>query len=121
MRSATAPATMVVAVAQNISWNSTKAISPAWLGSWSNRPNRPAPSQPPQVGPNIRPKPTSQKASAAMAKSATFLAATLIEFLLRVRPDSRHRKPACMTNTSAAHSTIHSRSSGSVVIGSSGG
>lgn len=60
MRSATAPETMVVAVAQNISWNSAKASTPVWLGIWSNRPNSPMPTQPPQVGPNIRPKPTSQ-------------------------------------------------------------
>lgn len=110
MRSATAPETMVAAVAQNMIWNSTKASSRGSSGSWPARPNRPVPIQPATLGPNIRPKPTAQNRSAATAKSDRFFAATLIEFLVRVSPDSRHRKPACITKTSPAHSSTHSRS-----------
>ena len=36
-----------------------------------------------------------------------FFTATLIAFLLRVRPDSRQRKPICMLNTRPAHKTNH--------------
>tara|TARA_B100002051_G_scaffold115972_2_gene110284 strand:- start:58634 stop:58963 length:330 start_codon:yes stop_codon:yes gene_type:complete len=60
------------------------------------------PRKPISVGPNIKPNPRSQKVIVARPKSVMFLMATLIEFLFRVRPDSRQRKPACINRTRAA-------------------
>ena len=49
-------------------------------------------------------------------KSSRFFCATLIEFLLRVSPDSRHRKPACITKTRPAHRSTQRRSRGWLLV-----
>lgn len=108
MRSATAPETIVVAVPQNIIWKKKKApdqgVSPP-----SNR--KPlVPIRPAQLAPNISAKPISQKLKAAIRKSTRFLMTTLMLFLARTRPPSRHAKPACIRKTRMAATLSHSTS-----------
>ena len=62
--------------------------------------------------PCINAKPNRKNATQAMAKSATFFCATLIEFLLRTRPASSNKKPACIDNTSNVASRSHTALSG---------
>src|SRR5262245_38290116 len=52
--------------------------------------------------PNIRPKPTTQKATVEMAKTMKFVDRMLTAFLRRQRPVSTQAKPAFIQNTSMA-------------------
>ena len=54
------------------------------------------------LAPYIRAKPNAQKVATAIPKSATFLSATLILLFALDKPDSKHRKPACIKKTSIA-------------------
>ena len=45
-----------------------------------------------------------------MPKSDIFFSATLILFLFRIIPDSRHINPACIIKTKTAQINIHSKS-----------
>jgi hypothetical protein len=51
-----------------------------------------------------------QKQTIEIPKSETFFSATLILFLFRIIPDSRHINPACIMKTSIAQISIHRRS-----------
>ena len=105
-----APETIVAAVAQKVNWkkkklacqNSSleKSATNQWVSSFK-----------PSCAPNMMPNPNSQKSMAATIKSNAFLSATLIAFLLRVRPDSRQRNPPCIIKTSMAAINNHNVSS----------
>jgi len=108
VRSAIAPETMVAAVAANTAWNIQKARihgSPPTVKSLRKKPS--VPNQPVVVVPNIRPKPSAQKASEPTEKSIRFFIMILIEFLARVKPASTQAKPACMKKTRAAQIRVH--------------
>jgi hypothetical protein len=51
-----------------------------------------------------------QKQTIEIPKSETFFSATLMLFLFRIIPDSRHINPACIMKTSIAQISIHRRS-----------
>ncbi len=108
MRSETAPETIVVAVPQNPSWKIKNAIKKGDAASPKKKPDNP--NNPPAVAPNIKPKPNIQKTTEERQKSAKFLAATLMLFLLRTKPLSRQEKPACISMTRAAQTRIHAMS-----------
>lgn len=108
MRSETAPDTIVVAVPQNPNWKMKNAINQGPAVSPKKKPD--VPNNPPAVTPNINPKPNTQKTTEERQKSAKFLAATLMLFLVRTKPLSRHEKPACMSMTRAAQMRIHAMS-----------
>jgi hypothetical protein len=99
---------MVVAVPQNIVWNMKNDVMYAEESIEGKKEF--VPIMPEYSAPNIRPYPTAQKLKAEKTKSARFLAATLIEFFDLVSPDSRHMKPGCIKNTSAAQIKIHNTS-----------
>ena len=61
------------------------------------------PIKPFMLAPYIRAKPNAQNVATAIPKSATFFSATLILLFARDRPDSKHRKPACIKKTRIAH------------------
>ena len=60
------------------------------------------PNSPDTLVPYISAKPNAQKTTTAIPKSVIFLSATLILFLFRDKPDSKHIKPACIKNTRIA-------------------
>ena len=66
--------------------------------------------KPDLLTPNITPYPMAQKQTIEIPKSETFFSATLILFLFRIIPDSRHINPACIMKTSIAQINIHRRS-----------
>ena len=108
VRSAMEPDTMVAAVAQKTVWKIRKAMlgkpaSSATLNFVTKKSG--VPMMPLMSGPNIRPKPTIQKAGVPRAKSMTFFMTMLPAFLARVRPVSHMAKPGCMKKTSAAPSS----------------
>ena len=60
------------------------------------------PNNPDTLVPYINAKPNAQKTTTAIPKSVTFLSATLMLFLFRDKPDSKHIKPACIKKTRMA-------------------
>ena len=76
----------------------------------SPKKNSDVPINPPALAPNIKPNPKSQNTTEERQKSAKFLVATLMLFLVRTRPLSRQEKPACINMTRAAHTRIQAMS-----------
>ena len=110
-RSATAPETIVAAVAANIAWNSQSVnnvkcplYAAVKLAGFAQSPMpKPAkPRIPLKVPGYIRPKPNAAYIVMPMAGTAMFLKATLAEHFARTRPASTHAKPRPMMNTNMA-------------------
>ena len=108
VRSATAPETMVAAVAANITWNTQKVKSEnASSTTAPARKNLLEPNSPAASAPNMMPKPIAQNASVPMEKSIRFFIMMLAAFLARVNPVSSMANPACIRNTSTAAINVH--------------
>ncbi len=99
---------IVVAVPANPIWKMKKAISSAVPSPEKNAPDQP--NQPPTLSPNIKANPNAQNTAVVRQKSAKFLAATLMLFLVRTSPVSSDEKPACMNMTRAADTRIQAMS-----------
>ena len=110
MRSATAPETMVAAVAANTTWKIQKVKSEMPSETSTTAPprkNLSVPIRPAASAPNMMPKPTAQNASEPSEKSIRFFIMMLAAFLARVKPVSSMAKPACIRNTSTAATRVH--------------
>ena len=112
MRSATAPDTIVVAVAQNANWKKKNAPASAddtpGIAACDKSKKFPfVPIRPSAVTPNMNANPNAQKINAAKQKSAMFLMATLTLFFALTLPVSRHTKPACIMRTKTVQTSTH--------------
>ena len=102
MRSASAPETIVAAVAANAHWKKKVAasetpsvsVSPPSAGK-----NESPPMKPPCEPPKAKPKPTAHQTTPPSEASSTFFIRMLVVFLTRTKPASSMPKPACMKNT----------------------
>ena len=102
MRSASAPETMVAAVAAKAHWKKKTAasetpsvsVSPPRAGK-----NEWPPMKPPWLVPNAKPKPTAHQTTPPSEASSTFFIRMLAVFLTRTKPASSIPNPACMKKT----------------------